>query len=303
MLKSPTTRAYAMLTIVMLLWAGNSIVGRAVRDDIPALTLAWFRWSGALLILLPFAFASLKADRAVIRAHWKPILLLGLLGVAAFNALLYSGLRYTPASNAMLIQAAIPALVLLFDRLLFRERPRALQLLGVTASTLGVLFVVVHGDFAALLALRLGPGELLVLLAVSFWALYTSLLRLRPEVSPLSFLAVTFAIGALAMSPLALWEASAGRHVVWQASTAGAIFYVAIFPSLIAYLLFNLAVTQLGGARAGQFSTLLPLFGAFLAAFFLGETLHLYHFAGMALILGGIAMTALSRPKAPVAAS
>ncbi|MDF7775343.1 DMT family transporter [Sphingomonas sp. AOB5] len=300
MLKSNTTRAYAMLAIVMLFWAGNSIVGRAIHGQIPPLTLAWFRWTGALLVLLPFALPHLRAEAAAIRASWKRLLLLGLLGVASFNAFLYTALEHMPATNSLLLQAAIPALVLLCDRLLYGVRATWLVLASVLLSTIGVLFVVLHGDFHALLALRLGKGEILMLIAVAVWSLYSSMLRERPAVSQLAFLAVTFAIGVAAMTPLALWEAASGRHVAWSAGAAGAILYVALFPSLIAYLLFNMAVEAVGAAKAGQASTLLPLFGALLAALFLGEALHGYHLMGMALILLGIAMSAFSRPAKSV---
>ncbi len=203
---SALLRAYAFLAIVMLLWAGNSIVGRAVRDDIPPFTLALVRWAGAAMILVPFAWRRLRVDAPALRAHWRQVLVLGLLGVAAFNAFLYSGLHYTTATNAMLIQAAIPALVVLFGRIFFGERARALQILGVIASTIGVAWVVSAGDIDTLLHLRLGAGDALILAASLVWSLYTVLLRLRPEVDPLSFLVVTFAIGALAMLPLAVHE-------------------------------------------------------------------------------------------------
>ena len=140
--RSAEHRAYAMLGIVMLLWAGNSIVGRAIRDDIPPFTLALVRWAGALCIIGPFAARHVRADLAVLKRHWKIVLLLGLVGVASFNALLYSGLRYTTATNGLLLQAAIPALVLVFDRGLFRTRPSLWQVVGVGLSTLGVVLIV-----------------------------------------------------------------------------------------------------------------------------------------------------------------
>src|SRR5687768_15974910 len=121
----PQTAAYCMLALVMLLWAGNSIVGRAVREDIPPLFLALLRWTGALLVIIPFAARHVAEDRAAIARNWPMILLLGLLGVAAYNGFLYSGLRYTTASNGMLLGATIPALVLLVDFLIFGTRARA----------------------------------------------------------------------------------------------------------------------------------------------------------------------------------
>lgn len=289
--------AFALLGLVMVLWAGNSIVGRAVRFDVPPLTLAFVRWAGASLILLPFAAGPFKRDWPAIRAAWKPVLMLGLLGVGAFNALLYSGLRYTTATNALLLQAAIPALVVLFDRLFFGTRSPRLQTVGVIASTLGVLAIVFEGDLAKAVNLHFGLGDVLVLASVLVWALYTVFLRLRPEIAPVSFVAATFLIGAFAMAPLAFGELLVGETIRWGPRVWGAFAYVCVLPSILSYFIFNWATRTVGPARAGQAITLMPLFGAFLSAALLGERLHPYHFAGMALILLGIALSVLATPR------
>ena len=290
-------RVYAMLMIVLLLWAGNSIVGRAVRDDIGPFSLALFRWTGALTLLLPFAWRKISADWPVIKTRWPMILLLGICGVGAFNALLYSGLRETTATNALLIQAAIPMLVLAFDFAIFRTPPRMAQLIGVAIAAIGALMIVFEADPAAMLALSFGRGDLLVLAAVAAWGLYTTLLRLRPPIDPLAFLALTFMVGVAAMLPGALLEwRNAAIHLT--PTVIGGIAYVAVLPSLVAYLLFNRAVAEIGAADAGQVLSLQPLIGAVLAALLLGEPLHAYHFAGMALILAGIAFPLLRRRPA-----
>ncbi len=290
--------SFAALALVMLLWSGNSIVGRAVRDDVPPFTLAFVRWIGALAVVLPFAWRHVRADRAVLLRRWKIVLTLGLVGVAAFNGLLYSGLRHTTASNALLLQAAIPALVLAFDRAIFGVRASGLQVLGVLISTLGVVAIVTRGVPEALLHLGFGTGELLVLTAVLAWSLYTSLLKRRPVVHPLSFLVITFAIAALAMAPLAAHEWQQGERIVWGPLALGSMAYVALFPSAIAYGLYNAAVTDLGAGRAGQAITLMPLLGALLAAALLGEPLLGFHFAGMGLILAGIVVSNLPKRTA-----
>lgn len=289
----PQTAAYAMLAIVMLLWAGNTIVARAVRADIPPLTLALLRWTGALLVVSPFALRHVIAERVAIARGWAPILLLGLLGVAAFNAFLYSGLRYTTASNGMLLQAAIPALVLAVDLVLFRVRPAPASVAGVTLSTLGVLVIVFRGDASSLARVAFNRGDALILCGVLSWSFYTALLKLRPQLHPLSFLWVTFAIGVLSMLPLAATEWREIVAIRWRPETIAAVAYVAVFPSVIAYALFNTAVASVGAAKSGQAITLMPLFGGFLAAATLGEPLHGYHLAGMALILAGIATSAI----------
>jgi drug/metabolite transporter (DMT)-like permease len=222
------------------------------------------------------------------------VLLLGLIGIGAFNGLLYNSLKYTTATNALLLQAAIPPAVLAADRLLFGARAGWMQLVGILASVLGVAVIVFKGQPSHVLGFRFAAGDALVLIACADWALYTVLLRKRPAVSPLSFLMATFLVGVAAIAPLALWEAMTGPPVRWSTPVGGAFLYVALLPSLVSYLIYNNAAEVVGPARAGQAITLLPLFGALLSAALLGEKLYAYHFAGMALILIGIVVGALA---------
>ena len=281
-------RAYAMLGMTMTFWAGNVIVGRAVRGEIPPLMLAFSRWTLALLILAPFAWRRTVAQRALIRRHWGAILLLGLAGVAAFNGFLYSGLRYTTAANSMLLQGLIPTLVVIVGSVVFGDKAPWRQVAGIALSTLGVTFIVFRGELSEILRLRLGMGDLLVLCGCAAWAIYTASLRLRPPIDPLVFLFVTFAIGALAMGVGALSEAQAIAQMHWNGRMVAAIAYVAIFPSILAYMSFNAAVSHVGPGAAGQAISLMPLLGAVLAAMILGEPLFAYHLVGMALILSGV---------------
>ncbi|WP_257558304.1 DMT family transporter [Sphingobium sp. CFD-2] len=295
--------AYGALTLVMLLWAGNSIVGRAARDLIPPFTLAFVRWTGATFILLPFAVRHLASDWALLKRHLAVTLLLGIVGIGAFNALLYAGLHDTSATNGLLIQAAIPAMVLLSNRLIFGQGARAGEALGVAVSTLGVTLIILKADPQTLLEFRFGLGDALVLGAVIAWALYTSLLRLRPPVHPLAFLLSTFVIGILCMFPLAAGEWYFQGFPPLEPAVIGAFGYVATLPSLVAYMLFNAAVAVLGAARAGQTIALMPLFGAGLASLLLAEPLQDYHWAGMTLILAGISLGALPWRKTPASQS
>jgi drug/metabolite transporter (DMT)-like permease len=286
--------AYLLLGLVMLLWAGNSIVARGVRFDVPPLTLAFVRWLGASLILLPFVWRTLRDDLPALRASWKWVLALALLGISAFNGLLYPALHYTTASKALLLQAAVPLLVMVLDRVLHGTGSSLWQKLGTICSMLGVAVIVFEGQLERLLALHLGFGDALLLGSVLVWALYTVLLRHRPKVAPLSFLFVTFTIGALTMAPLALWEWVEGARIVWSGKVVGAFAYVCVLPSIVSYLIYNKATDTVGPARAGQAITLMPLFGAFLSAALLGEMLLDYHWEGMALILAGIALGAMA---------
>src|SRR5690606_12513038 len=155
-----------------------------------------------------------------------------------------------------------------------------MQIVGVTLSMLGVAVIVLHGDLAALARLSLNFGDFLVLWGVVCWALYTALLRLRPDCHPASFQTATFVIGAAAMAPLGSMEIAAGASIPLLADVLGAFAYVALFSALVAYVLYNAAVKKLGAAPAGQMITLMPLFGAGLAALLLGEALFRFHIIG-----------------------
>jgi len=289
-------RAYAALALTMLFWAGNAIVGRAVRGDIGPFTLAFGRWFIAIVLLTPFASRALLAQWPQIRRHWRAIVFLGLVGVAAFNGFLYSGLRFTTASNGLLLQALIPALVLLIGVLAFRDRVSPGQVLGVLLSTMGVTVIVFRGDASAVSQLSLGLGDALILCGCVAWAIYTACLRLRPPIQPLSFMYLTFCIGAAAMAPMALDELTT-QPVHWGLTVAGGLAYVGIFPSLCAYFLYNGAVARLGAGPAGQTISLMPVFGALMATQLLGEQLHWYHGLGIVAILCGIILTwVMQRP-------
>ena len=295
------SRAYPLLTITALCWAGNSIVGRAARDLVPPAALSFWRWTLALALLLPLAWPHLKRDWPVLRANWRVMAILGALGIGAFNTLLYTGLQTTTALNSMLIQSAQPALILMVGALVMRDRTSARQIAGVVVSLVGVFIIIGRGDPALLLALRLNGGDAIIAFAVLLWALYSVLLRRRPLVHPLSFLAASIMVGLIVIIPVYAHELWSGRLIVPGMGSALAIAYVSIFPSFLAYLFFNRGVELIGSAATGQYMNVMPLMGAGLAMLFLGERLHLFHIIGLALIVVGIVVA--GRPPQPVAES
>lgn len=288
------SRAYLLLSMTALFWAGNSIVGRAARDLVPPAALSFWRWTFALTLLLPLAWPHLKRDWPVLRAHWPVMLLLGGLGIGAFNTLLYTGLQTTTALNSMLIQSAQPALILMVGALVMRDRTSVRQIAGVVVSLAGVLIILSRGDAGLLLALQLNGGDAIIAFAVLLWALYSVLLRKRPAVHPLSFLAASIIVGLMVIIPVYAMEIRSGRLIVPTMGSALAIAYVSIFPSFLAYLFFNRGVELIGSASTAQYMNVMPLMGAGLAMLFLGEMLHLFHVAGLVLVVAGIVVAGRS---------
>ena len=163
-----------------------------------------------------------------------------------------------------------------------------MQAVGLAAGFFGVLIIIAKGDLASLAAFRFNSGDLLLIAGLITWSLYTAFLRKRPHISWQSFNISTYAVAAVANIPLALFEHGLGHSMKANAATIATIAYVAIFPSLLAYIFYNRGVELLGPARTGLYMFLVPVFGSLLAVIFLGERLHLYHALGFAFIIGGV---------------
>lgn len=291
--RRPTrANAYLFLTLTMLFWAGNYIVGRGVVGHVPPVTLAFFRWAGAALLMLPLAWGQLRRDLPEIRAEIGPLIVLGILGCGLFNTLQFIALTRTTATSAGIINASAPAMIALLSFYVNGERVRAVQIAGIALSFLGVVGVLSRGNPAVLAGLKFNFGDLVMLIATMIWALYTVLLLRRPKIHVLSFVAVTYAIGALVNAVLAAFEIAGGASVTWSPHAVASIGYTAVFAAFVAYLLFSRGVEIIGATRAGAFMYLVPFFTLLLAFVFLGEQPHLFHLAGLGLILTGVWLAA-----------
>jgi drug/metabolite transporter (DMT)-like permease len=293
------TAPYVLLTLCMLFWAGNAVVGKAVVGVVPPLSLSFLRWLIALAIIVPFGLTHVRNDFSAVRAQWRTLFMLALFSVVAFNTLLYVALKWTTAINASLVGATGPAVIPLIAWILLRERVSPRQAVGIAVSFVGVLIVITRGELGVLANLGFNQGDLLVLSAVVAWSIYSVLLRRHSaSLHPLTFLTVTFAFGLAIITPFSAWEYANGARMHLSALSLGGIAYVGIFPSLFSFLFWNRGVTAIGASRAAQFLYLVPVFAAALAIVFLGESLEFYHVVGIALIFVGL-QAATRKSRAP----
>ncbi|HTN29919.1 MAG TPA: EamA family transporter [Pseudomonas sp.] len=295
----PTSHLWAAggLLLSSLLWAGNALVGRAIAGEIPPISLSFWRWVVALCILLPFVAGTLWRHRQTLRnAGWR-LLVIAALGIAAYNSLLYTAATSTTAINITLLNTCIPLATFLFAGLLLKEWPRRRAWLGMGIAVAGLLVLITQASLENLLGMTFNPGDLVMILAVLAWALYTVLLRLwapRLPLPPLALLGAFVTIGVLVILPFYLVEFSQVGGFDLNTRTLGAILYTAIPASLIAYLTWNQGVKILGAAKASLALYTMPVFAAILAYLLLGETLQVFHWVGGALIFGGLLFA--SRP-------
>ena len=284
-------RAYFALTVAAFSFATNWIVGRGLAEDVPPSAVAFWRWSFALLLLAPVAIGPLWRDRAIIAAHWRILVFLGVMGAGVFQVLVYWGLRYTTATNGALLNAALPILIAVFSAVLFRQRLAMRMVAGIGISIVGVVLLIVRGDWNTLARLDFNIGDLLVFAAIAIWAIYSIGLKWRPKaLSERGFLGAIFVIGVVSTGMCAGVEWLAGYRGHYTPLNWLRLAWLGLFPSLIAYVCWNYGVARIGAARAGVFSHLIPVFAALLAITLLGERLHLYHLVGFALVLGGIVL-------------
>lgn len=289
--------AYFLLILPPLFWAGNAVLARGIADMIPPIALAFWRWSIALAILLPLTYKQVQRDWLNIVKDWKIISILGLLGIGLFNTILYTAAHTTSAINISLAQSVMPAVIALISYLMFRDRINRRQSFAVLLCVLGAAYILMRGDWERLQQLSFVEGDLLMLLAVVIYALYSVLLRSRPKVHPLSFLTTTFAVGVIVLVPLYLWELSHTGLFQLNLPVSSSLIYVSLCPSILAYLCWNRGVELIGANRAGLFINLIPLFASLMAVLFLGEAFQGYHVVGIVLIFSGLLLFNWQRDK------
>jgi drug/metabolite transporter (DMT)-like permease len=292
------TLAILALVAAALFWSGNFIAGRALREDIDPVALNLVRWGLCLALFLPFVSRKLARHRHVVVREWRLLLGLGTTGIAAFHTLTYEALSHTTAVNALLILALAPAAIMAGASLTGDSRPGAIQWTGCLVSLVGAAVLITRADLSRLQAVGVNPGDLWMLAAVLVWTIYSLLLRRRPPDLPQDvMLAASIAVAlALLVPAFLVTGATLPRAPGTVAITA--ILYIAVFASLVAFLLWSYGVNEIGAARAGQFVYLMPVFGPVLAIAILGETVTPAQVAGAICVFAGIVLVNLP-PRAP----
>jgi drug/metabolite transporter (DMT)-like permease len=293
------SNAYLLLAVGPLFWAGNHIVGRAIAGHVPPGGLAVLRWTLAGLVLLPFAFRHLRRDWAALNEKPWTVVMLAMAGGGIFGTLQFIGLQYTTALNVAVFNSTVPAFIVLAGGLIFRDPVRFVQVIGILISLSGALVIVSKGDPAALTSLEFNYGDLLIVANMALFAVYSACMRLKPELHWMTFMIALAVVSAIANVPFAVLEHMSGEPLEPTWMTVGAVVYVGIFASTIAYACWSRGIELIGAARAGVFLHLVPLYGALLSSLLLGEAIRLDQIAGLGLILSGVALASRQRKPKP----
>lgn len=300
----PTSRfaalyPYLLLALCMLMWAGNWVIGRALRDSIPPVAMAFWRWAVVALVLAPFAIPKLIGKGAVLRRSWLLLLALAICGGAFYHVAVYYGLHHTETINAVLLNAASPLTIIVAAWWADGDRITARQIWGTVISLVGLLIVLSRGEPAQLLALHFSIGDLAILGVMPLWAIYTVLLRRRPaEIDNFTLIFLVGVFGSAALAPAYLFESVYIQAPPLAWSTVGAALYMGCFASAAAYWCWNRGAELVGPNRAGFTTYLMPVFTTVLAVMLLGEEVHAFHVVGIAAILFGVWLSTSGKRRA-----
>ncbi|MFL2882990.1 MAG: DMT family transporter [Pelagibacteraceae bacterium] len=282
--------AYVLLVLSTLFWSGNFIVGKfATLFEIPPLTLNFFRWTSAWLILIPFTYKEIYKNRNYIKKNWLLISFMGVITISTFNSVVYVALNYTQVINAVLVLAAIPAVVMILSALMNIEKTNIFQLIGLFLSIIGVATIISNADIQKIIFLNFNKGDLWMLVCVLSWAIYSTLLKkYKFKFSQFTLIQLMISVGILFLIPQFFYEKSIGLEVNFNKAFFLILFYVVVFPAIAAYYCWQKAIEIIGPNRSSMFIQLMPLFSAVLAIIIFNEKFQLYHFVGAIFILIGI---------------
>ena len=279
-----------MLVCATLFWSGNFIVGKfAFLTDIPPLSLVFYRWLLVWIILLPFTIKQWQIHKKIIFDNLLLLFFLGFTSVGLFNSFTYLSLIHTQVINATLLNAAIPAIIILLCFLFKIESTNKFQIVGLIVSIIGVISILTKLNLDILISLDFNKGDLIMIAGVLTWGIYSSLLKKKNFTIPLLLLVhIICTFGLICVTPQYLYEFSQGQIIKFDINLIYTLIFLAIFPSIGSYYCWAGAVSIIGANRAGIFLSLIPLFSTIMAIFFYDEQFQFFHLIGAILIILGL---------------
>jgi drug/metabolite transporter (DMT)-like permease len=290
-----TYTGISLAVLAVFIWSGNFIIARGFIKDIPPVSLAFYRWLLASLIILPFAIKQFRTEWPAVKRSWHYLLWVSLTGVALFNTFVYIGAHYTSAINLALIGTTTsPIIATVMARIFLKEQIGWMKLIGLIFCISGVLFLLSNGNFQNLVTLRFSTGDLWVLAAAFCFAVYNTLVKKKPApISSMNFLFVAFAFGTVLLLPFYLWEVNRTAPVIWNTNLILVMLYLSLGASVVCFWIWNIAIAKIGAARTILFGNLIPIFSSLEAVIILNEQFTWIHIVSMIIVFTGIILANL----------
>ena len=293
-----TQRVYLLLVLCVFFWSGNFILGRFVNTQILPLELAFFRWLFVIAISFPILFfIDTRKVLKTIKENFIFLSVLSIIGITLFNTVLYIALQTTTATNALLINSIIPILILVLSVFLLKNKITNRQVFGVILSTIGVIFLVLKGDFLNILKISFTEGDLWIIISSILWATYSVIVKFKPKnLSHMELFLTIVYLGFIYLLPWYLFQGySLEKEINVLKDNWYFFLYVSLFASILSFYFWHIGIDTISASKTGQFTHLMPIFGSILAFIFLGEKLQSYHIIGALLIAFGIYLSLFAK--------
>jgi drug/metabolite transporter (DMT)-like permease len=287
--------ALALLTTII--WSGNYVVARGISHQLPAVSLAFYRWALASVCIMPFAIKKFNQQKQIILARKSYIFWTALTGVTIFNTFIYLGGHYTSAINLALIgTTSAPIFITFLSAIFLKEIPGVYRITGMVTCFIGILFLLSQGSLHKLANFHFGKGDVLVLISAFAFSIYSILVKKRPAaISPIVFLFTIFTLGTVCLFPFYMYETiHAAAAVSWNSNMILTIFYLGIGNSIIGFFGWNAAIEKLGATATALFANLIPVFSTIEAVIFLGEDFSVTHVISGLLVIAGVVIANIS---------
>lgn len=283
-----------------MIWSGNFIVARGIIKQLPPVSISFYRWGTAVLIMLPFAWKSFSAEKAIVFRHWRYLLLVSFAGISLYNTFIYIAGHHSPAINLALIgTTSSPVFAIILAAIFLREKITSMRITGLLICIAGIVLLLSKGSWDRLKAFQFSTGDVYMLIAGLLFAIYNVLARKKPEgISPLNFLFTICLTGTLLLLPFFLWETSHAAPVQWNGNLLLIVLYLGLGNSFIAYLCWNASIARLGAARTALFGNLIPVFSSLEAVLILGEELTSLHWISGILVIAGLVIATIQSTTA-----
>ena len=281
------------LFFTTLFWAGNFIVGKTASiNEIPPISLNFYRWLVAWFILLPFTYKELIEKKEYILKNTGIFVILGITAVSIFNSALFYSLKFTQVITGVLMISVVPVMIIFFSTLLKIEKTNIFQIFGVALSLTGVVLIITKADIQILKNLDFNKGDLTMLIAMFSWSIYSALLKKKKyELSQITLLQVVIGFGVIILIPFYFIDIRIGNEIKFDIPFFLILTYVILFPGLISFFLWIKGVGLIGANRAGVYLHLMPILGAIMAMMIFDEKILFYHFVGAVFIVSGIVLS------------
>ena len=295
--KRNTITGISLAVLATLIWSGNFIIARGIIKVIPPVTLAFYRWLLATLILLPFSWYFIKPGWKIVREKWLYFFVAAATGISIFNTFVYIGGHYAEAVNLALIgTTSSPIMSVILAVIFLKERISLIRIIGMVVCLVGVLLLLIKGDLNNLLTLSFSAGDWWVLGAAFAFAIYNTMVKKKPVSMPsIHFLFFIFLIGTILLLPFYISEYQHAGGFELSISNVTILVYLSLGASVICFLLWNLAIAKLGSGRAALFGNLIPVFSSIEAVLILGEKISWVQVVSFGIVIIGLIISNLQK--------